>query len=112
MFKVSTKDYRRCDLVSVIGRVDASTAPQLEAALKKITREGRFRIVVDLSETEYMSAAGFRVLVASVKEVRRFNRGDVRLCGMSGKVKKTFELRGFQELFQVFDNETDAVASF
>ena len=110
--KVTNKAYKRVDLVQVEGRIDSSTAPQLEQALNKVTKEGRYRIVVDLTKTEFMSSAGLRVLIAALKETRRFNRGDVRLAGVPAKVKKAFDLAGFEELFKFFDNDVDAVGSF
>jgi anti-sigma B factor antagonist len=110
--KVTLKEYKRVDLVEVQGRIDSSTASQLEQAMKKITQEGRYRIVVDMAETEFMSSAGLRVLIGTLKEARRFNRGDVRLAAVTTKVKKAFDLAGFDELFQFFDNSVDAVGSF
>ncbi len=110
--KINNKEYKRVDLLEVVGRVDSSTAPQLEQALKKVIKDGRYRIVVDLSETEFMSSAGLRALLSALKEVRRFNRGDVRLASMPEKIKKAFDLAGFLELFQVYDNPVDAVGDF
>ena len=110
--KITTKEYKRVDLVAVEGRVDSSTAPQLEKALQKIIDAGRYRIVVDLSGTDFMSSAGLRVLLSALKQVRRFNRGDLRLAAMSSKVKKAFELAGLTVVFQLHDDSVDAVASF
>ena len=110
--KITTKEYKRVDLVAVEGRVDSSTAPQLEKALQKIIDAGRYRIVVDLSDADFMSSAGLRVLLSSLKQVRRFNRGDLRLAAMSSKVKKAFELAGLTVVFQLYDNSVDAVGSF
>ena len=110
--KITTKEYKRVDLVAVEGRVDSSTAPQLEKALQKIIDAGRYRIVVDLSGTDFMSSAGLRVLLSALKQVRRFNRGDLRLAAMSSKVKKAFELAGLTVVFQLHDDSVDAVGSF
>ena len=110
--KITTKEYKRVDLIQVDGRIDSSTAPQLEQALNKIINEGRYRIVVDLSDTDFMSSAGLRALIAALKQVRRFNRGDLRLASIPTKVRKAFELAGLLDLFQVFDNSIDAVGSF
>ena len=110
--KVVSKEFKRVDLVEVSGRVDSSTAPQLDQALKQILKEGRYRIVIDLSGTDFMSSAGLRTMIATLKETRRFNRGDLRIAGMQTKVKKAFELAGFDELFKFFDNSVDAVGSF
>lgn len=110
--KINVREYKRVDLVEVAGRVDSSTAPQLEQALKKIIKDGHYRIVVDLAETEFMSSAGLRALLSALKDVRRFNRGDVRLSSMPEKIKKAFDLAGFLELFKVYDNAVDAVGEF
>ncbi len=110
--RIIAKQYKRVDLIEVLGRIDSSTAPQLEEALEKIIREGRYRIVVDLSETDFMSSAGFRALLSALKQVRRFNRGDVRLASLPDRIKKAFDLAGFLELFKVYDTSVDAVGSF
>jgi len=110
--KINSKQYKRVDLVEVIGRIDSSTAPQLDHVLQRVMNDGRYRIVVDLSGTDFMSSAGLRALIAALKQARRFNRGDVRLAGMPAKIKKAFELAGLLELFQVFENSVDAVGSF
>ena len=110
--KIETREYKRADLLEVVGRVDSSTAPQLEQALKKSIKDGHFHIVVDLGETEFMSSAGLRALLSALKEVRRFNRGDVRLANLPEKIKKAFDLAGFLELFKVYDNATDAIGDF
>lgn len=110
--KIITKQYKRVDLVEIDGRIDSSTAPQLEQALANIIKEGRYRIVVDMSETDFMSSAGLRALLSALKQVRRFNRGDVRLSNLPDKIKKAFDLAGLLEVFKVFDNSVDAVGSF
>ncbi len=110
--KVNTKQYKHVDLVQVSGRIDSSTAPLLEQALSKVMKDGRYNVVVDLAETEFMSSAGLRALIAALKEARRFNRGDLRIANMPPKINKAFELAGFLELFKLYDSSTDAVGSF
>jgi anti-sigma B factor antagonist len=112
-FQVNVKPLKRVDLVELSGRVDSSTAPQFEAAVQKIIDDGRYRIVVDLTGTEYMSSAAFRVLISALKQVQRgTRRGDVRIAGVSPKLMETFKLGGFDELFKFFDKQVDAVGSF
>lgn len=112
-FQVNSKQLKRVDLVEVKGRIDASTAPQFEAAMQRIVKEGRYRIVVDLSDTEYMSSAAFRVLISVLKQVRRgTRRGDVRLAGISPKLMGTFKLAGFDSLFKFYESGVEAVGSF
>lgn len=110
--KITTREYKRVDLVEVSGRIDSSTAPQLEKELQKIIDEGRFHLVVQIAGVEFMSSAGLRALLSAAKQVRRFNRGDLRLAAVQTKVKKAFDLAGLNELFKFYDNDVDAVGSF
>jgi anti-anti-sigma factor len=112
-FRVSSKQLKRVDLVPLQGRVDSSTAPQFEQAMQKIIDAGRYRIVVNLAETEYMSSAAFRVLISALKQVKRgTRRGDVRISAVPPKLMETFKLGGFDELFSFYDDDVSAVGSF
>ncbi len=112
-FRVHIQQLKRVDLVQVGGRVDSSTAPQFEQALQKIIDEGRYRIVVDLREAEYLSSAAFRALISALKQVRRATRrGDVRVANVPPKLMETFKLGGFDELFKFYDDDVSAVGSF
>ncbi|HOG46844.1 MAG TPA: STAS domain-containing protein [Anaerolineae bacterium] len=110
--EVTSRQLKRVDLVKVNGRVDSATAPQLEAALQGITAQERFHIVIDMQDLEYLSSAGLRVLVSTLKLVRRWNRGDLRLANVPPRISEVLDLAGLNVLFQSFDNTTDAVGSF
>ncbi|MBI3286483.1 MAG: STAS domain-containing protein [Chloroflexi bacterium] len=110
--EITEKAYKRCLLLKVGGRIDHETAPDLEKRFDKIFKKGQYRLVVDLSDTGYISSAGLRALVSALKKARRFNRGDVRLAGLSPRLKETFQLVGFHHIFQIFDQVVDAVGSF
>lgn len=110
--EISTKQYKHCDVVSVTGRVDSATAPKLSEALTALNDEGRFKIVLDLSGTEYMSSAGFRAILAAHKNCKRYNRGEVVLTHVPPPIYEAFELTGMTSLFKFFDDVTAAVGSF
>ncbi len=74
--QISITHYKHCDLLKVEGRVDSSTASQLDQELKKIMDDGRFKIVIDMSGLEFMSSAGLRVLINAQKTCKRYNRGE------------------------------------
>ncbi len=110
--EITTTQLKRCDLVTVTGRVDGSTAPDLERALRSITDDGRFRIVLDLGGTEFMSSAGLRALISTWKTVRRFNRGDIVLANVPPKIDAVLDLAGLKSQFRIFPTATEAVGSF
>jgi anti-sigma B factor antagonist len=108
--EVSIKQYKRCDLVSVSGRIDSATASKLADALDDITDNGRYRIVLDLKEVEFMSSAGLRVLISTQKTCKP--RGEVVLAQVPERLYEALELAGFIPLFKFYDEILDAVASF
>ncbi|MBP1928858.1 anti-anti-sigma factor [Methanolinea mesophila] len=98
------------EVVKVEGRIDASSAPGMEAAINAPLERGVKKIVVDLSGVEYMSSAGLRVLLASLKKVRSLG-GEMRLAGMQPFVKEVFDMTGFSRLFSVSATVEEAVKS-
>ena len=109
--EITTKQFKNCDLVVVKGRIDSSTAPQLTEALEGITGDSRYKIVLDMSDLEYMSSAGFRALLSSQRVCKRYNRGEIVLAVVPQRVQEALELAGFTELFKTYVDTVEAVGS-
>jgi anti-sigma B factor antagonist len=110
--EITTQEFKHGDLVTVTGRVDSATAPEFTKALEKINEAGRFKIAVDMSELEYMSSAGFRALLASQRNCKKYNRGELVLVKVPERIREALELAGFTELFKTFDDPIEAVGNF
>jgi len=110
--EITAKQFKNCDMLVVSGRVDSSTAPQLTEALEGVTGEGRYKIVLDMSNMEYMSSAGFRALLSSQRVCKRYNRGEIVLAAVPERIQEALELAGFTELFKTYSDSIDAVGSF
>jgi anti-sigma B factor antagonist len=110
--EVTTKQFKRSDLVEATGRVDSQTAPQLAEAIDAIIEAGRFRIVFDMSGVEFLSSAGLRVLINVQKTCKRWNRGELVLANVPDRIKETLDLAGFVPLFRFSDDVVEAVGSF
>ena len=108
---ISVESFKRVELVKVAGRVDSSNATQLDKKLKELQDNGRYKLVLELSEVNYMSSAGLRTMVAAVRECKK-HRGDVRLANVSERVAEVLKLAGLNAIFQVYDDKTSAVGSF
>jgi len=68
--------------------------------------------VIDMSQLEYMSSAGFRALLAAQRNCKRYNRGEVVLALVPDRIREALELAGFTELFKTFDDLLTAVGHF
>lgn len=110
--EITTQEFKHCDLIKVKGRVDSATAPQLAQALEAASGAGKYKLVVNMGELEYMSSAGFRALLAAQRESKKFNRGEVVLAEVPERIREALELAGFTELFKTFDDEVSAVGHF
>lgn len=83
--EIQSKQLRRCDLVTVTGRLDSSTVPQLQAALTAIKDKGRYKIVLNMAEVTYVSSAGLGEMVATQNECKNSHRGELILVGVDRK---------------------------
>lgn len=110
--EITITQFKHCDLVKVIGRIDSATSPKFAEALDSIINEGRHKIVLDMEEVEFMSSAGLRVLIGAQKACRRYNRGEVALALVPQRVYEAMDLAGFIPLFSFYDDITSAVGSF
>ncbi|RLC99262.1 MAG: anti-sigma factor antagonist [Chloroflexi bacterium] len=110
--KVTTKQFKRCDLVTATGRIDSNTAPQLAKAFDEISAANRFKIVFDMGGVDFISSAGLRVLINTQKNCKRWNRGELRLASVPQRIYEAMDLAGLLPLFKLFDDATEAVGSF
>ena len=85
-------------VVALEGRLDTTTAPQLEEELKT-GLEGVTDLVIDLSKLEYISSAGLRVLLSAFKIIR--NKGKMKVTNANELVKEVFEVTGFSDFLPI-----------
>jgi anti-sigma B factor antagonist len=110
--EISSTPYKHCDLIKVKGRVDSATAPQLSEVLDSKLDHGRYKIILDFSELDFISSAGLRVLISTQKTCKRYNRGEVVLACVPTNIFSALDLAGFTNFFKLFDDILTAVGSF
>ena len=85
-------------IVKVVGRLDTTTAPELEAALKE-SFEGLEKLVLDFSELDYLSSAGLRVLLQSQKTMNK--QGEMVVRNVNETISEIFEVTGFADVLTI-----------
>ncbi len=111
--EIKAETMKRCELVTVSGRVDSSTAPELEKVLLGLIQAGQKNIVVNLKGTDFISSAGLKALLSALMKVRKMiPAGDVVLAETRPALRDSFDLVGFDRLFTFYDDNTRAVGSF
>lgn len=110
--EITTTQFKRCNVVKSIGRIDSYTAPDLEEVLSSLTNDGKYKIVLDMEEIDFMSSKGWWVLIQTQKACKRYNRGEIVLAGVQDRIRDSLELVGMGNYFQIFDDLVSAVAQF
>ncbi len=84
--------------LTLAGRLDTTTAPQLEAELKHSVN-GVTDLTLDFAELEYISSAGLRVLLAAQKVMNK--QGNMVIRNVNETVMEVFEITGFSDILTI-----------
>lgn len=84
--------------LAVIGRLDTTTAPQLEAEIKD-NLTGIRHLALDFAKLEYVSSAGLRVLLAAQKIMNA--QGKMTLSHVNEDIREVFEITGFSDILTI-----------
>lgn len=80
------------------GRLDTITSPELESKINEVVDDAK-KLTLDLSELEYISSAGLRVLLGALQTME--GKGEMVVCNLTASVREVFELTGFSRLFNI-----------
>ena len=84
--------------IALEGRLDTTTAPELEKELKG-GLEGVKALTLDFSRLEYISSAGLRVLLAAHKTMSK--QGGMKVTNVNEIVSEVFEVTGFSDILTI-----------
>ena len=79
--------------------------------IHELIEKGRVKIVVGLSEVDYIDSAGVGMIVGKLKTVRE-KHGDMKLLNLNTRGQRVFGIPKLVFVFEVFDSEEAAVKSF
>ena len=82
----------------VSGRLDTQTAPELEAELD-VTLSGLKELTFDMTNLEYVSSAGLRVILKAQKAMNV--QGSMKLTGVNDSIMEVFDITGFLDILTI-----------
>ena len=85
-------------LITLEGRLDTMTVPQLEQEIKSIP-DTVTELIVDLAGMEYISSSGLRVLLSAYKVMR--SRGGMKITNANELLKEIFDVTGFSDFLPI-----------
>jgi anti-sigma B factor antagonist len=95
--EIKTKSEGSTLTISVSGRVDTVTAPELEAGLKFGDAKC---VVLDIAEVPYMSSAGLRLLLTSHKAMLA-KGGEFKIVNVQPSVSEVLSITGFADILNI-----------
>ena len=103
---------RKADAVILVlsGKLDATTAKTFEDRILGVINSGTLRLVVDLSQLDYVSSSGLRVFILAAKRLQTVD-GKIVLCSMKDHVRQVFDLAGFSSMLSIYASRDEAIKS-
>ncbi|MBU0972817.1 MAG: STAS domain-containing protein [Proteobacteria bacterium] len=96
------------DIVFLIGRIDAQSAPGVNQEIATVLENGRGKMLIDFKALEYISSAGLRVLITFAKKLKAA-QGSLVLCNLNPKIYEVFDVSGFTAIFDIRTTQEEAL---
>jgi anti-anti-sigma factor len=105
---VDISEDRKADfaILTLSGKLDATTAKTFEEKIVGTINSGMQRLVVDLSQLDYVSSSGLRVLLLAAKRLQATD-GKMVLCGLQDHIRQVFDLAGFSSILSVYGSRDE-----
>ena len=97
-------------ILRLMGKLDASTSKALEDTILPHIASGQDRLVVELSQLDYISSAGLRVFLLAAKRMNEA-QGKMILCSLKDSVKQVFDIAGFSSFLTLAGSIEEAIKS-
>lgn len=95
---IKTERIDSATVIKLQGRLDTTTAPELETAINTEGDELK-KLVLDMKELDYISSAGLRVLLTAQKKMMK--QGELKLINVTETVMDVFEMTGFSDILEI-----------
>ncbi len=109
--QISTRESGSTTIVEVTGDIDLYNSPEVRKVLLGALRERRAsRVIVNLTAVKYIDSSGVASLVEGLKVSRELGSRFI-LCGLSPAAREVLELSRLIRVFEVFENEAQALGA-
>jgi anti-sigma B factor antagonist len=98
------------NVFELTGSMDIATSPTVRAALTEASERGDHKIIVDLSNVDFLDSTGLGALLGAQKRAKEYD-GDVRLVAQEGQILRLLRITGLMKIFSVYPTLEDAVSN-
>jgi len=106
---INVKTVDQVTVVKIVGDIDGKTASQVQEQVSPLVQP-ESKILLDMSQVEYMSSAGLRVLLSTYRQVSS-NKASIILAGVNEEIQDTMSATGFLRFFTIHDTVEAGLAA-
>ncbi|MBO4919533.1 MAG: STAS domain-containing protein [Erysipelotrichaceae bacterium] len=85
--------------ITLVGRLDTTTAPDLEKELKELFEQGTSQLSLNFEQLDYISSAGLRVLLFAQKSLSE--NGKMTIRNVKPEIMEVFDITGFIDILTI-----------
>ncbi len=97
-------------VLTIEGRADGLTAPELENRISEIVDRGDTNVLLDCDKMTYVSSAGLRIFLTGARKCQQ-NGGKLMICALQPDCKSVIETSGFHTVIDCHDTREAALAA-
>lgn len=109
--EITIKKENDITVVGFSGKLDSNTSPEAESRMKALLEEGPGKLLINLTDTKYVSSAGLRIFMLLAKSMKTTD-GIFKLCCPNDIVKEVLNISGCCTIMDVKETEEEAIAEF
>ena len=107
--EIRTRKEKNAIVVSIKGRMDAVSSSDFEKQLSALMAEGEKDFIIDFGELDYISSAGLRSILTTLKDLKGKN-GRLLPCSLKDLVKDVFDISGLSHVIQIYETVDSALS--
>ena len=109
---IKTEEFDGVVVLSIKGNLmGGPETTSVHDKVKEFIKEGKNKIVIDLSGVKWMNSSGLGVMMGCLTSLKNAN-GDLKLSGVTEKVKSLFMITKLITIFETYDSPEEAVKAF
>lgn len=101
LMEVAVKKINNVTIIELNGELDSNAAQQVQTQILSLATKNS-RILLDMTDVNYMSSAGLRLLLLLYRQIRE-QVGNIAIVGLNDDVKDVMAITGFIDFFAIFD---------
>lgn len=109
---IEVKDFGDITMLGIKGNLMGGPETiSVHDKVRDLIGQGKNRVVIDLSQVKWMNSSGLGTMMGCLTSLRSA-KGDLKLCGVTDKVKSLFMITKLITIFETYGSSEEAVEAF